>query len=75
VVISAEIALHFSLQNYGFSRMQHSVFFTCNFLQKVLAKNSLDMANPDEKVRIDTVFFEESIVSNLDEIIILNKKR
>jgi hypothetical protein len=55
--------------------MQHSVFFTCNFLQKVLAKNSLDMANPDEKVRIDTVFFEESIVSNLDEIIILNKKR
>ena len=34
-----EIASHFSLQNYGFSIMQHSVFLTCNFLQKVLAKN------------------------------------
>jgi len=28
------------LQNYGFSIMQHSVFLTCNFLQKVLAKNT-----------------------------------
>ncbi|AWW26292.1 hypothetical protein DOZ58_06215 [Acetobacterium sp. KB-1] len=40
-MISRKIASHFSLQNYGFSIMQHSVFLTCNFLQKVLAKNNL----------------------------------
>ena len=36
--------------------MQHSVFLTCNFLQKVLAKNSNKAAAERLGIKIDTLY-------------------
>jgi len=47
------------LQNYGKCKVQHSVFLTCNFLQKVLAKNNC--GDYDSAKEVDELEFDRHV--------------